>query len=114
MATGDLYDYASVVLNGSGNGTAKVGPISARERWTPSVISVSATTNTKEAACSIYVGASASDPYFIDASFSGSSGDSTDRGAAKTVRVGQYVFAVWTGGDAGATATVRVNGTKEI
>lgn len=114
MATGDLYDYASVVLNGSGNGTAKVGPLSSRERWTPAVISVSATTNTKEASCSIYVGASATDPYFIDASFSGSSGDSTDRGAAKTVRVGQYVWAVWTGGDAGATATVRVNGTKEI
>jgi hypothetical protein len=77
-------------------------------------VSVSATSNTKEAACSIYVGASATAPYFIDATYAGSSGDSTDRGAAKTVRVGQYVWAVWTGGDAGATATVTVNGTKEI
>lgn len=114
MATGDLYDFASVVLNGSGAGTAKVGPISAREVWSPALASVSATSNTKEATCSIYVGASATDPYFVDATYSGSSGDSSGNVAAKTVRVGQYVWAVWTGGDAGATATLRVNGTKEI
>lgn len=114
MATGYLSDFAQVVLDGSGNGTAKVGPLSAREKWTPALIAVAATSNTKEATCKIYAGAAPQQPYFIDATYAGSSGDSTGRGAAKTVEVGQYVWAVWTGGDAGATATVTVNGTKEI
>lgn len=114
MATGDLYDFASVVLDGSGNGTAKVGPLSARESWTPAVVSVKATTNTKEATCTTYAGAAAQAPYFLDSTYAGSSGDSTGRGAAKTLRVGQYVWAVWTGGDPGAVATVTVIGTKEI
>lgn len=114
MAEVQLRETAAVVLNGSGAGTAKVGPISARETWKPENAHVSASSNTNEAACSIYVGDSPIQANFRDTTFSGSSGDSSDRVNASTVRVGQYVWAVWTGGDAGATATLIVTGTKAV
>ena len=109
-----LNESATVKLNGSGAGTARVGPISARETWTPGNASVSVSSNTNEATCSIYVGDSATQRNFVDSTFTGSSGDSSDRLGASTVKVGAYVFAVWSGGDAGATATLTVTGTKEL
>lgn len=109
-----LNESATVKLDGSGNGTAKVGPISARETWSPANVHVSASTNAKEAQCLIYVGDSAIQRNFVDSTFSGSSGDSSDRVNATRVRVGQYVWAVWAGGDVGAVATLVVTGTKEL
>lgn len=109
-----LNESATVVLNGSGNGTAKVGPISAREVWHPDNAHVSCATNVNEAQCLIYVGDSPIQRNFIDGTFSGSSGDSTDRIGSTTVKVSQYVWAVWTGGDAGTSATLTVTGSKDV
>jgi hypothetical protein len=115
MTTGDLSgQFGQVVLNGSGNGTAKVGPLTERETWNPTMAFVSVSTNTKEAVCAIFVGHDASAPYQVDASYAGSSGDSTGRVAGKVLRQGNFIWAVWTGGDVGATATLTVNGTREI
>lgn len=115
MTTGELGGvFGQVVLNASGNGTAKVGPMTEREVWNPAIAFVGASTNVKEAMCSIYVGHDTSPPYQVDSTYSGSSGDSTGRVAGKTVRQGNFIWAVWTGGDVGATATLTVNGTKEI
>lgn len=102
----------SVVLDGSGNGTVQVGPISPRETWSPSLVSVSASSNTKEANCKIYVGKFITGASFVDATLSGSSGDSSASIGAFVIPVGWYVFAVWTGGDSGAVATLNVSGTK--
>ena len=109
-----LNESAHVVLDGSGNGTAKIGPISAREVWHPGNVHVSASTNTAEAECATYIGDSPIAANFVDATFSGSSGDSSDRCNSYTVKVGWFVWAVWTGGDAGATATLSVTGTKDV
>lgn len=109
-----LNESAFVVLNGSGAGTAKVGPISARETWIPAGISVRASSATAEAQCLIYVGDQAIQRNFVDGTFSGSSGDATGKADATKIKVGQYVWAVWTGGDAGATATLTVTGTKDV
>lgn len=109
-----LNETATVTLNGSGGGTAKIGPISARETWHPANVSVKASTATAEAQCLIYIGDRPIQANFIDGTFTGSSGDSSDRVSATKVRVGQYVWAVWTGGDAAATATLTVTGTKDL
>lgn len=109
-----LYQSAQVTLNGSGNGTAKVGPLSAREVWSPQNVHVSVATNTNEASCSVYAGVDATAPNFRDTTFSGSSGDSTDKVNADTIKCGQYIFAVWTGGDANQIATMTVTGSKAI
>lgn len=109
-----LSETGITKLDGSGNGTARVGPISAREVWHPENVHVSVSSNTNEALCSIYVGDSATQPNFRDNTLSGSTGDSTDRVNADIVRTGQYVWAVWTGGDANAQAIIAVTGMREV
>lgn len=103
-----------VQLDGSGNGTAKVGPVGAREVWSPSSAAVSVATNAAEAACKIYVGDSPIPGNFVDGTLSGSTGDSTDRVAGSQVALGSWVWAVWAGGDPGAIATLNVSGTKTV
>jgi hypothetical protein len=114
MTAGTLYEFATVTLNGSGNGTARVGPIGAREVWSPLNASVrtNESTITNEAQCAIYVGPDASQPNFKGLTFTGSSGDATD--LSGTVKIGNFIWAVWTGGDPGAVATLSVTGTKEV
>ncbi len=109
-----LRQYAQVVLNGSGAGTAKVGPLSARETWSPTSASIQCSTTVNEATCNVYAGSTATQPDYVDASFAGSSGDSTSRVSGTTIYCGQYVWAVWTGGDPGATATLTVTGSRTV
>jgi hypothetical protein len=109
-----MNETSSVFLNGSGNGTVQLGPLTAREVWYPDGCSVKANnTPTNEAVCQIFVGNTATQDNFRDASFTGSSGDATDKIAGKLSK-GSYVFAVWTGGDAGVQAYLTVTGEKEI
>jgi hypothetical protein len=107
-----LNAKAYVTLDGSGNGTASTGPQSPGEQWTGLTAHVSAATNTSEAICSIYSGAEAGPGYFGDATTWGSTGDGTSN--LNDVRVGGAVFAVWTGGDPGAQATLAVTGTRRV
>lgn len=104
---------ASVTLNGSGAGIASIGPQFPRESWTVQVASVSVSTNTAEAVCKIYAGPLAVQGNFVDGTTWGSTGDSTSNFAVP-VYLGSYVFAVWTGGDSGAIATLVVTGTRNI
>lgn len=105
---------ATVVLNGSGNGTAKVGPIGARENWTPAAAAVSVSTRTAEAQCKLFVGPSPTADNYIGGTLSGSTGDSTGRVSAQPVPLGSFVWAVWAGGDPGSVATLSVQGTKNV
>jgi hypothetical protein len=113
-----LNQSAVVTLNGAGAGTAQLGPIGERESWAPAVVSVK--TNqapgsiVNEAQCKIYAGPDTSDSNFVDGTLSGSTGDSTGNVAGQSVVCGEYVFAVWTGGDAGAQGRVIVSGTKQL
>lgn len=115
MATGDLDESAFVTLDGSGNGTAKLGPLTAREVWRPITASVRVNQSpTNEAQCTIYVGQFATQENFRDLTFSGSSGDATGKVAGKPLKKGDYVWAVWTGGDAGQRACLNVTGSKDV
>lgn len=118
MATVTLDQSAVVTLNGAGAGTARLGPSGMREHWTLATVAVK--TNQapaaiiSEAQCKTYVGPSADDPYFAGGTLSGSTGDSTSDVAGRVVDCGEYVWAVWTGGDAGAQGRVVVTGTKTL
>jgi hypothetical protein len=113
MQTGPLNESASVTLDGSGNGTLKMTPYSGTLTWLPSIASVKASSANAEASCKIYIGPSATDQWFIDGTLSGSTGDSTDRVAGRQVDThGNALWAVWSGGDAGAVATMTVAGTE--
>ena len=108
-----LNETNSGTLNGSGAATVQLGPTGSNEVWTPSNVSVICSSNTNEATCKVYAGPSASQQYFKDITVDGSTGDATDR-CNIPIPKGWFVWAVWTGGDAGATATVNVDGTKVI
>lgn len=108
-----LSEFASVVLNGSGAGTARVGPAAHGVTWRPTVASVKVSTATLSPICNLFVGATATDDNFVDGSYTGEK-NSTDAVAGQELVLGQYVFAVWSGGDPGAQATVTVSGTKDV
>jgi hypothetical protein len=104
---------AGVQLDASGNGIASLGPLSAREKWQPTNVSVSVASNAKEAQCQIYVGDIVAQQYSLGLTFTGSSGDAFT-GLSATVKCGQKLWAVWSGGDANANAVVQVTGTKDV
>jgi hypothetical protein len=114
MTTAPLSETASMQLDGTGSGTVRIGPLSAREVWTPATVHVSVSTANNEAVCSIYVGDAPQQRNFRDATFTGSSGDSSDRVGADTVKIGHAIYAVWTGGDAKAMASMTVTGSKNV
>lgn len=111
-----LYETRTVQLNGSGNGTARATPLSAREVWYPENVHVSTiqATVTNEAVCKIYVGYDTSNQYFRDNTFTGSTGDATDKVNASRVTVSDHLFAVWTGGDPNVFAVMVITGEKEV
>jgi len=111
-----LNETGQVTLDGSGNGTVRLQPDGPQEHWIPTLASVKCTTAVNEATCKIYIGPKVSDDNFVDGTFSGSSGDATDRVTGYDIARTRnpYIFAVWAGGDPGAQATMVLNGTKEI
>lgn len=117
---GMLDETGFVTLDGSGNGTARIGPLTAREIWYPANASVKTefltgqTAPVKESQCQIFVGQTATSDNFRDNTFSGSSGDSSGKVAGKPVKKGDYIFAVWTAGDAGVRAQLNVTGEKDV
>ena len=113
MRTQPFSRTATVTLDGSGDGTASVGPTITSEVWAVGVSSVSASTNVSEAVCRTYAGGGVSPGTFVDGTTWGSTGDSTSNFGGP-LYPGQQVYAVWTGGDAGATATLVVTGTRTV
>lgn len=106
-----LNENSNVTLDSNGNGTLKIVPWSGGISWKPSSVSVKCSTNVLEAICKIYLGPTPTDQYFVDGTLSGSTGDSTDRVSGYVVDThGNSLWAVWSGGDPGATATMSVNG----
>jgi len=112
MTAVPLNESTPVVLNGAGNGTARLGPAFA-ETWSPAAVSVKVSSAASEAQCRIYLGSDATDANFVDGTLSGSTGDCTDR-VTGPFRLPNYIWAVWAGGDPGATATLAVLGSRDI
>jgi hypothetical protein len=112
MRTLPLTAKAYATLDSNGDGTASTGPVSPGEVWSGLTVGVSVATNTHEAQCLVYAGAAPTPGYFGDGTLFGSTGNSTQN--VGTVRVGGNVFAVWTGGDPGARATMVITGTRQV
>jgi hypothetical protein len=105
-----------VKLSGSGGGTASLGPTGHGITWTLGTISVKTaqTVTTGTCQCSIYVGDDTSAVNFLDGTFSGDTGDSTDAASGQQIRLGKSVFAVWSSGVASDVATLTITGTMEV
>lgn len=115
MASASILPSAvTIIFDGSGNGTARIGPLGAREVWHADSASVHASTSVSEAQCKIFLGTDATASNYVDGTLSGSTGDSTDRVGGRPIPFGQYIWAVWSGGDAGAVGTLNVTGIRDI
>lgn len=108
-----LNNSAQVTLDGSGNGQAQLGPTLPGTSWQVDTVAVSASTNSSEAQCNLYLGLQPVAGSLIGATATGSTGDSDDLSGAN-VWPGQYLIAVWEGGDPGAVATISVYGTQTV
>lgn len=102
---------ASVVLDASGNGTVQLGPKLVREHWQPASASVSVNDTSIESFCSVFLGSTVLASQMLSTTRTGSSGD-TCTIAGIDLQPGMLVIAQWLGGKAGATATMRVIGTR--
>jgi hypothetical protein len=109
---------ASVTLDSNGNGTVSLGPQHVREHFQVDSASVAVaplagqSAPLKQAQCSVYVGTSVNASTFFGTTVTGSTGDTCSVG--QDIQTGQLVFAVWTGGDVGAVATMSLNGQRTI
>jgi hypothetical protein len=81
--------------------------------WRPTQVSVKTSTAVNSPTCNVYAGFKVSDQFFVDGTYTGEKA-STDSIGGQELWLGQFVWAVWTGGDPGAQATVTVTGTKDI
>ena len=120
-----LNENASVTLDGSGNGTARISPgqpgapgsgVGAGRNsgltWDLAGVAVSVATNVSEseAACYISYGIQSNGPQdFQGQTQQGSTGDTCT--VTASLRPGDWVTVKWTGGDPGEIATMRVFGT---
>jgi hypothetical protein len=105
-----LLKSVTVTLDGSGNGTCPpLGPSSYGETWTLSGVSLQASTNVKEALGSVYLNG-----LLIGTTTWASTGDTGVATSVVQVMTGQVLTATWTGGDAGAVATMTVLGTRTV
>ena len=101
--------FAQVALDGSGNGQIRIAPVG--RNWVVQYLAVKVSSTVKESAavvCKNLIG----DPYVVDGTTRGSSGDTSD--TQHVVRSGDCLWVVWSNGDAGATATVTFSGLEEI
>lgn len=127
MTTPDsqLREAVAIILDGSGNGKAVISPgqpgapgsgVGASRNsgllWNVDGVSVKVTTNVKESVARCYISygiLSQSDNDFKGQTQTGSTGDTCT--VSENLRPGDWITVVWTGGDAGSVATMRVNGS---
>jgi hypothetical protein len=98
--------------NSLGSGTCQLGPSIVREQWQPQSASVSVATNVNEAACSLFLGSSPQNSTSLGQTSKGSTGSTAALG--QNMVGGYLLIAVWSGGDPGSLATLRVIGTRSI
>jgi hypothetical protein len=110
--TGPLDTSASVILDASGNGVASLGPGLPHEHWQPGACFVGVATNVVEAACALFMGTSVQAGTQLSQTSKGSTGATA--GLSGDLPTGYRLWAVWSGGDAHAQATMRVTGQRTI
>lgn len=102
---------ASITLDGSGNGSVRIGPQYADQIWHISNIATLVSSSALEATFNVYQGRSAGSGNFKGGSLTASN-DSSDFSNV-VIYHGDTIFAQWVGGDPGATATIVISGEME-
>lgn len=95
----------NVTLDASGNGQIEFRP--AGHKWEIDSLTVTVSSRTLEARARVYAGY-VGDNYYLDGTYSGSSGDTSD--TRHYLHDGEALIVRWEGGDVGATATCVIRG----
>lgn len=106
----EVSPNASVTLDGSGNGQVSVGPPSGTV-WRLRLASVSTTGTVRQPQAFLYRGSTSGPLEQIDSTYLGNSA-SSGKVAGAPFYSGQVLWAKWTGGDAGAVATLQAYGQQ--
>lgn len=102
-----------VAFSGAGTAQASVGPQSSSETWSLDQCFLSTSVGALDPAeCTVYVGGLPLAQYAVTGSLSG--GQSQFGMGGVQVPNGWFVYAVWTGGTAGALAYLRLTGIKTV
>ncbi|WP_301177240.1 hypothetical protein [Actinomadura geliboluensis] len=107
--TRQLHDSEQTVLDGSGNGSVRLGPTRHGVRQVIRRIAVQTSSDTRVPLAKIYRGG-IGDAAFISGTFVGSF--DADDGLAEELDHGEYLTVAWTGGDPGAVATATWSGDE--
>jgi hypothetical protein len=116
VRTLSLSRPVTLTLTSGGNGTLQLGPDVPGETWYPASVQITSTGTTTVATlatCTIYAGNSAAPSNFVDATYNIFAAASSII-AGQVIHPGQYVFAVFAGAAALATATLVVNGSRTV
>lgn len=103
-----LNAFGETTLDINGSGTVQIQP-PYNETWNVSNAAVSTSTAVKLPNCAIYIGAAPMQQTLVDSTFTGNQ-NATGRTAQYPIQPGESIFAVWSGGDANATATLSLIG----
>lgn len=106
-----LNENIQITLDGSGNGHVTIGPKNAYQVWAPSSAACNVSSNVNEPTFRLYLGSGAGGQ-FLGGTYTGSN-DSTGLNGI-SLYPGQTLYGVWSGGDAGAVATLAITGTMEV
>ena len=109
MRVQPLDQFATVVLNATGQGVASLGPTRVKEHWQPISVFVSVDTQVLEATAALFVGTTFQSATQMGTTSLGSNGDTCGTPGLE-LPAGYQIFIQWTGGDAGSTATMHVIG----
>ena len=95
-----LSEWAQTTLDDSGAGTIQLGPRAHGVTWRPATASIKMSGGIPSgvATCFVYAGGYVDESTFVDSTYDVNN-DSTDRLTGQELRLGQYVFAVWSGGN---------------
>jgi hypothetical protein len=111
-ATYPLDTFATATINAAGGATVPLGPGYPREHWQPGSAYVSVATNVNEASCVLFIGSSPQSATAIAQTSKGSSGATC--AMSGDLPPGWKIWAVWSGGDTGSTATLHLTGQRTI
>lgn len=99
-----------VTLDANGNGECDLGP-QGPHVWRITVAAVSIPNAVKSPVCKVFMGRDTNPNNLIDGTFTGQL-DATELVARYPLTAGERIFAVWTGGDVGAVATLSIYGDE--
>ena len=112
MSSQPLLQAQQITLDGSGAGRMQFGPVPSFQVWTINIMSVTTSgPNTKQALVQVYRNLAGLPTALVDGTYSGNFDTSP---CDIELQAGESLWVVWSGGNAAATATYRIEGTRAM